>query len=166
MFLPVGTQHGVAGVDGHAQAGQLVTVHLVAAALGQCLGQPDHLDAGLQGMVAGDQPDVTAPDDEQALGRFDQVAVGEGLEGAGPVHAGQGIAGKAERFLAGTAGAYQHLRLNQDIFPAMLENAHLAVAENSQGGAVEPDLHVGQAAETIGQDAGNIDAARARRKRH
>ena len=149
----------MAGVDGHAQAGQLVAVHLVAPALRQRLGQPHHLDAGLQGMVAGDQPDIAAAHDEQAPGGPHQVAVGQGLEGARPVHARQGVAREAERLLARPAGAHQHLRLDDDVLLPVFEDAHLAVAEDRQGGAVEPYLHSGQLAYPLCQDGGDIDAA-------
>ena len=37
----------------------------VAAAFGQGLDQPDDRDAGLQGVIAGDQADVAAADDEE-----------------------------------------------------------------------------------------------------
>ena len=65
LFGAVRAEHRVRGVDGHAHPHELVLVHLVAAALGQRLAQPHHLDAGLQRVVAGDEPDVAAADDEQ-----------------------------------------------------------------------------------------------------
>ena len=43
--VAVGAEDRVRGVDGHAQAGQLVPVDLVAAALGQDLDQADDGDA-------------------------------------------------------------------------------------------------------------------------
>ena len=94
----VGRQHRVRRVDRHSQALQLVGVHLVAADGGEGLGQADHGDAGLQGVVAGDQPDVAAADDEQPAGRSHQVAVDQGLEGAGAVDPDQVVAGKSSDF--------------------------------------------------------------------
>ena len=123
--VAVGAEDRVRGVDGHAHARELVLVHLVAAALGQRLAQPDHLDAGLQRVVAGDQADVAAADDEEPLGRPHQVAVDERLEGAGAVDAGQGVALEDERLLARAGGHQQHLRLDEHV-AAVAQDADLA----------------------------------------
>ena len=61
-------------------------------------------------MVAGDQADVAAADDEQPLGGADEVAVDQGLEGAGAVDAGQGVAVEDQRFLARAGGHQQRRR--------------------------------------------------------
>jgi hypothetical protein len=42
---------------------------LVAAALGQDLDQPDDGDAGLEGVVAGDEADVAPADEQASVGR-------------------------------------------------------------------------------------------------
>ena len=55
LLLAVGADDGVAGVDGHAHAHQLVLVDLVAAALVQGLAEAHHLDARLQRVVAADE---------------------------------------------------------------------------------------------------------------
>ena len=88
----VGAEDRVRRVDRHAEPGQLVPVDLVAAAFGQGFDESDDRDAGLEGVVAGDQADVAAADDEQLFGRADQVAVDDRLEGAGAVDAGQRVA--------------------------------------------------------------------------
>ena len=62
-----GADDGVAGEDRDPEPHELVRVDLVAADLGQGLDQGRHLDAGLDGMVAGDQADVAAADDEDPL---------------------------------------------------------------------------------------------------
>ena len=113
--VAVGAEDRVRGVDGHAHARQLVLVDLVAAALGQGLHQADDLDPGLQGVVAGDQADVAAADDEEPSGRADQIAVDQGLEGAGAVDAGQGVALEGQRFLARPGGDQQDLGRDQDV---------------------------------------------------
>jgi hypothetical protein len=96
-------------VDGHAQAYQLVAVHLVAAALRERLAQAHHLDPRLQRVVAGDQADIAAAHDEQPVGRLHEVPVDQRLERARAVHAGQRVADEGERPLARAGGHQQHL---------------------------------------------------------
>jgi hypothetical protein len=81
----------VGGVDGNAEPVELVSVDLVAAAFGQGLDKADDRNAGLEGVISGDKPDIPAADDEKFFGRADEVAVDERLEGAGPVDAGKGV---------------------------------------------------------------------------
>ena len=154
----VGRQHGVRGVDGHAQALELVGVDLVAAAGGERLGQAHHGDAGLDGVVAGDQPDVAAADDEQAARGAHQVAVDQGLEGAGAVDADQVVAGKDQRFFAGAGGVEHHLGHDQ-LVCAVAQHADLAVGIDIEHRAVGPDGHVRVGGHRLGQLAADAHAA-------
>ena len=154
----IGADDGMRGVDRHAQPGQLVPVDLVAAALGHGLDETDHGDAGLQGVVAGDEPDVAASDDEQPAGRPDEVPVDEGLERAGPVDAGEGVARKGQVLLPRPRGHQEDFRIDQDVGPALDEDADLPVAEDRQGRALEPDPDGRERTDLGLEPGGDVDA--------
>ena len=135
-----GADDGVAGEDRDPEPHELVRVDLVAADLGQRLDQGRHLDAGLDGVVAGDQADVAAADDEDPLGGLHQVAVDQGLEGAGPINSGQRVAGEGEHFFAGAGRDHQLGGCDRDVAPAAHE-ADDPVREHRHGGGVQPDLY-------------------------
>ncbi len=79
----VGAQNGMRGIDRHPHPDQFILVNLIPTAFRQGFNQADDPNPGLQGMVPGDQAHIAAADDEQLFGRADQVAVDQGLEGAG-----------------------------------------------------------------------------------
>ena len=87
--------------DGDAEPGELVPVDLVPAALRHGFDEPDDGDAGLKGVIAGDEADVPPADDEQASSRADEVAVDQRLKGPGPVNAGKGVAREGQVLFAG-----------------------------------------------------------------
>ena len=161
LFGAVRAEHGVRGVDGHAHPHELVLVHLVAAALGQRLAQPHHLDAGLQRVVAGDEADVAAADDEQARGRPHEVAVDERLEGAGAVDPGQRVALEDQRLLARACGHEQHFGPDDEV-AAVAQDADAAVREHRERRAVQPDADVLEQADVAFEARGDVDAPRAR----
>ena len=110
--LPIGTKDGVRGVDGNAQAGQLVLVHLVAGTLRQRLAQADDVYASLEGVVARDQADVPAADGEQPLRGPHQVPVGQRLKGPRPVDPRQRVPLEGQRFLPRAGGHQQDVGLH------------------------------------------------------
>ena len=69
------------------------------------------------------------------------------------------LPGKARFFSRAPAGDEQDLRLDQDVAPAFDEDADLLVAEDGQGGALEPDADVGERADLVLQARGDVDAA-------
>jgi len=107
-------------------------MHLVPAALGEGLDQPDDLDPGLEGVISGDQPDVPAADDEQPIGRPDEIAVDQGLERTGPVDAGEGVTPEYERSLPRTGGDEEDFRLDEDVFRAVRSLKAATAVEFSQ----------------------------------
>ncbi len=147
-------------VDGHAHAHELVLVDLVAAAFGHRLAEADDVDAGLQRVVARDQADVAAADDEQPLGRPHEVAVDERLERAGAVDARQRVAGEDQRLLAGACGDEQDVGPH-DVVAVVAEDADAAVREDREDGAVQPDADVLEQAHVALEARGDVDAARA-----
>ena len=135
---------------------------LVAAALGQRLAQADDLDARLQRVVAGDETDVAAADDEQAGGRPHQVAVDQRLERAGAVDAGQRVALEDERLLAGARGHQQHLWPHDDV-AAFAQDADAAIREDRDGARCSARPARSRTAAHVALEArGDVDAARAR----
>ena len=107
--------------------------------LRQGFDQRRHLDAGLDGVIAGDQADVAAAHDQHAFGRLDQVAVDEGLEGPGAVDPRQGVAGEREHALARAGGDHQGARPDEDVAPTA-HDADDPVRVHRDRGGVEPDL--------------------------
>lgn len=77
----MGCHDGVVGQDGHPQAHQLVGVDLVALAGVGALHEGHHLHAGLDGVVARDEPHVAAPDDEHLLGGAHPIAPWDAFPG-------------------------------------------------------------------------------------
>ena len=157
---PVGAQDRVGGVDRDAEAAELVLVDLVAAALGERLDEPDDGDPRLEGVIAGDEADVAPADDEKLPGRPDEVAVDDGLERAGAVDAGQGVAAEGERLLPGARSDEEDLGPDEDIARPFGQDADLAVAERGQGGALQPDADRGVGPELGFELGGDVDAAR------
>ena len=155
---PVGAEDRVRGVDRDAEPLELVLVDFVAAAFGQGFDEPGHRDPGLEGVVPGDQADVAAADDEQAAGRADEVAVDQGLEGAGAVNAGQGVPGEGQGFFPGARCHQEHLGIDLDVALSVLEDADFLVAEDGQGRALQPDLDAGIGAELVFQLGRDVDA--------
>src|SRR5665647_1343472 len=156
----VGADDRVRCRDGHAQPGQLVPVDLVAAAFRQDFDQPDDGDAGLEGMIPGDEADVAASDDEQPSGRLDQVPVDQRLEGSGAVHPGQRVAPKGQILLPCARCHQEYLRFDEDIAPAVDEDADLFIAVDGQGWALEPDAHAGERADLVLEARGDVDTPR------
>ena len=117
---------------------------------------------GLQGVVAGDQAHVAAADDEQPLGRPDQVAVDQRLEGARAVDARQGVAREDQRFLARARRDQQDVGLDDEVLLVVAQDADVPVAEHRQRGGVQPDpARSRTAAPRCLQLGGDVDAARA-----
>ncbi len=140
LVVSVRGEDRVRGVDGDPHAGELVLVDLVPAALGHRLDQADHLDPRLEGVVTCDQADVSPADDEQALGWPDEVAIDEGLEGARPVDAGEGVPLEAERLLAGPGRDEEDLRRDERVPRSLAEDSDLPVAEHGEGDALKPHV--------------------------
>ena len=66
------------GVNRHTHPHQLVFMNLIAAAFRQGFHQPGNFDPRLQGMVTGNQADISTADDEQPLGTTHQVTIDQG----------------------------------------------------------------------------------------
>jgi len=139
--LAFGPEHGVGGEDRHAEPQDLVPVHLVAAALGQYLGEPHDVHARLQRLVGDDQADVPAADDEEALRGFDEVAVDERLEGARPVDSREVRAGERERLFAGPGGD-EHAFRSDEREATLLQDPHDPVLKDAHDRGIGPDVHV------------------------
>ena len=108
-FDAIGAEDAVGSVDGHAETLELVRVDFVASASGHGFGQANHLDSGLQGMIAGDEADVAATDYEEPVGGADEVAVHQSLKSARSVNPGQIVAGEAEELFPGPGGVQNPL---------------------------------------------------------
>ncbi len=147
--------------DRHTETPELVEVDLVAAAAGQGLDETDHLDAGLDRVVAGDQADVAPPDDEQSLGGPDEVAVQKRLERAGAVDPRQVASGKGEVLLPRAARDENRTRLHLEIVAPLLET-DLLVVKRPHGGRSEHDRDGGESFELMRENAGDLDAPGAR----
>ncbi len=149
-------------VDRHAHAHQLVLVDLVAAALGHRLAEADDPDAGLERVVAGDQADVAAADDEQPLGRPHEVAVDQRLERARAVDARKRVAREDQRLLARPGGDEEDVGAHDEVLVVVAEHADAAVGEDRQHGGVQPDADVLEPAHLLLELGRDVDAARAR----
>jgi hypothetical protein len=129
VFLSVGSQNGVGSIDGNAKAEEFVLVDLVPGAFRKGFAEAHDLDPRLEGVVSGDEADISAAHHKKFLRGSDKIAVEEGLEGAGAVDAGKGVSRKEEGALAGTGGYHQNFGPDKHIPPALFEDPHLLVAE-------------------------------------
>ena len=129
VLLSVGSQNGVGSIDGNAKAEEFVLMDLVPGTFREGFAEANDLDPRLEGVVSGNEANISAADHEKFLRGPDKIAVEEGLEGAGAVDAGKGIPRKKEGALAGTGGHHQNFRPDKHIPPALFEDPHLLVAE-------------------------------------
>ena len=79
-------------------------MNLVTADLRQGFNQGNDFDTGLNGMVSGDQPNITTTDDQHLFRGFDQIAVDKRLECAGTINPRQGVPRKRQHFFPGAGG--------------------------------------------------------------
>ena len=91
-------------------------------------------------MVTGDQPDVSAADDEQLFSWTNEVAIDQGLKCACAVHSGQSIAFESQKFFTCTTGHQNNFGCDQSVSYAIMQNPNLLIAEDSQTGGLGPDL--------------------------
>ena len=125
---------------------------------GKRLDEPNHVDAGLQRVVPGDESDVPAADDEQPIGCLDEVPVDERLKRPRPVDARQRVPGKRERFLARSGRHEQDARSDQHV-PVTTQDADDSVAEHGEGRRSQPHLDAVQRADFLLEERADVDSA-------
>ena len=92
------------GPHRHPQSLYLILMDFVSSYLGHSLHQTHHTDASLNGMICGNEANITATHDKQLLRRANKIPVYQSLKGTCTIHPRQIATRKGQSLLSCTRG--------------------------------------------------------------